>query len=354
MELSDDDLVVDAPPAVSDDNSTLSDIESISSDTTKDSRNDHDGNGDDEWDEYEQRMFFLSSADAFAKAPALQDWKEVDDFQPISVTVAKSKRTMWEQAQEEIRLIRKNIQSLIVPTDVTSNTSSSARKVYHVLFGSSSLLCMNFCNYLDMTKKDYLQFLFTFILSCKNQQSAAMLHASKEINTEMLMPLSIYNMYWAKIRDFEGNLKQPEFWKLIEEGINRQLKNLFLSDDLTFPYLIGYDDDKVHFCYSKETKMSGLSQQYHACDHRNGLTLHTGAFSATCVPIHVSFQRRGESVQDTYLRSMRELFGVGRGGLPLLRSVTLASDRGYWDKKLLFGQILEAGADIVGTMKRVS
>ena len=100
--------------------------------------------------------------------------------------------------------------------------------------------------------------------------------------------------------------------------------------------------------------MSGLSKQYHACNHQNGLTLHTRAYSPMCVPLQVSFQCTGESVQDTYLQSMKNLFGVGFGGLPMLCRVTLASNRGYWEKTLLFGEMLEAGADIIGTFKRVS
>ena len=141
---------------------------------------------------------------------------------------------------------------------------------------------------------------------------------------------------------------------VIKKGTNRQLKTLFLSNDLSFPYLLGYDNDKVHFSYSKASKMSGLSKQYHACDHWNVFTLHTRAYSATCVPLQVLFQCTGESVQDAYLQSMKNLFGVGFGSLPMLCRVTLASNCGYWEKTLLFGEMLEAGANIIRTVKRVS
>ena len=50
---------------------------------------------------------------------------------------------------------------------------------------------------------------------------------------------------------------------------------------------------------------------------------------------------------------MGNLFCVGFGGLPKLRGVTLASNRGYWEKQLLFEQMLEAGADVIGTVKQV-
>ena len=65
------------------------------------------------------------------------------------------------------------------------------------------------------------------------------------------------------------------------------------------------------------------------------------------------FQRFGESVQDTYIQTMKDLFGSGAGRFPKLLGVTLASDRGYWEKGLLFDQMMEGGADIIGTVKRV-
>ena len=40
--------------------------------------------------------------------------------------------------------------------------------------------------------------------------------------------------------------------------------------------------------------------------------------------------------------------------LPDFQSVTLASDRGYWMPKFLFNNLLEAGVNIVGTVKCVS
>lgn len=285
-------------------------------------------------------------------APSLSKWEEIGLFNKIHVTVAKAKRSMWVQAMAEIDLIKKNVSELRLPMDVAGITASPLHKLYHTLFGSSSVLSNIFCQQLQTTKKEYLHFIFTFLLSCKNQQSAMTMHQSMEINTNILMSLSEYSTLWSKIKDQQGNIRQLEFWKLLEGTVNQQLKILFLSSAAQFPYLLGYDDDKLHFEYSGRTMMGGLSQQHHVKDNRKGLTLHTCAFSATCVPVSVCFQRFGESVQDTYVRSMKELFGTGIGGLPMLDGVTLASDRGYWEKGILFNMI-DAGANIVGTVKRV-
>ena len=285
-------------------------------------------------------------------APPLAKWKEINYFHPIQITVSKSKRNMWLQAQEEINLVKSNIAELKVSSDVASVAATPMSKVYHSLFGSSSLLCGIFCRHLGIPKIKYLHFLFTYIISCKNQQSVATLFESMEINHDFLMPLEHYKNLWSLIKNQQGSLKELDFWKMIENATNQQLKQLFLSTDENFTYLVGYDDDKLHFDYSSNSKMSGLSPQHHVKDNRRGLTLHTCAFSATCVPVSVHFQRIGESVQDTYRRCVKEVFGIGRGGLDL-HNVILASNRGYWEKQLLFQDMLDAGSNIVGTMKRV-
>ena len=309
-----------------------------------------DDSDDDEYWSIDNELHTGSSVNV----PSLSKWKEVDLFEPITVTVGKAKRNIWVQAMEEIDLIKKNLSDLQLPMDVAGLAASPLLKVYHTLFGASSLLCSNFCRQVKTTKLHYLHFMFTYYLSCKNQQTVGSMHESMEINSDFLMPNKKYNKIWTDIKKQEGNTKQIEFWKILEDTTNRQLKLLFMSAEKGFPYLLGFDDDKIHFDYSNKTKMNGLSKQHHVKDNRKGLTLHTCAFSATCVPVAVSFQRYGESVQDTYVRSMTDLFGQIPGGCPNLVGATLASDRGYWEKGLLFGQVLEGGGNVIGTVKRVS
>ena len=71
------------------------------------------------------------------------------------------------------------------------------------------------------------------------------------------------------------------------------------------------------------------------------MTLHTGAYSATCVPLVVSFQQQGESVQVTYIHSMINVFGCGDGHRPEMRGRTIASDRSYLHEELVFDKFLE-------------
>ena len=280
-----------------------SDEESMSGNESNKSENENSGNGDDGNDDdsdddcyYDEIWVAENESGKGLNVPPLSKWKELSLFNPIIVTVGKAKRNMWAQAMEEIKLIRQNVADLKLSLDIISPAAPPMLKVYHTLFGPSSLLSINFCRQLQITKTEFLHFLFTFYISCKNQLNVSTMHESMEINSNVLMSQKKYTAIWNDIKRQEGNTKQIEFWKIIEQTTNQQLRLLFMSSDTNFPYLLGYDDDKIHFEYSTRTKMDGLSQQHHVKDNRKGLTLHTCAFSATCVPVSVSFQQTGESV----------------------------------------------------------
>ena len=349
VDFSDDDDSANTEPA------EISDINEIDNNNSESIRiideEGDDEESDDDFFIYENEIPLISNDNNLT--PSLNKWKELSLFDPIILTVSKAKRSMWIQAKQEVQLIKNNINEIKFPSDVTSAAPSPLYKVYQTLFGTNSLLSNNFCRYLDITKREYLLFIFSFIVSCKNQQAISVMHKSREINREYLMSVKDYNVLWCKIRDYEGTLRQESFWKIIENSTNQQLRMLFLSNEEDFPYLFGFNDDKLHFAYGRTTKMEGLSPQHHVKDNRRGLTLHTCAYPATCVPVAVRFQRLGESVQATYVRTMREIFGIGYNGHLQLRGVTLASDRGYWEKALLFKDFLEGGANVVGTVKRV-
>ena len=291
-----------------------------------------------------------------SRTPKLSQWKEEKPQEAsVIVTIAKARRRLWAKAKEEIRIMKKNITDLPIIHDPTR---SEIHKVFLFLFGPNGALCDTFCRELTgLEKKDYLRFLITYFTSCQNQMSLPLLHFSKVVNSEMLMEVDVYNLLWARIGALSGTRRKQAFWMSLEETTNSNLKCLFMSadDSVGDTYLIGLDDDKVHFNYRHSTDMNGLKNAVHVKDNRRGFTLHTAALSATCVPLSVMFQREQESVQATYMRILKYLFGNERGeAAPDLRGVTLASDRGYWKPGLVFDNVLECGGNIEGTVQRVS
>ena len=289
--------------------------------------------------------------------PKLSQWVEdVVENDNITITVAKARRRLWSKAKEEILRTRENISSLKILYD--DQNRSSTFYLYKYLFGPKSLLADTLIRNLNgMTHHEYLKFMITFLMSCKNKMSVPMMHFCKMLNSDELMDTTSYNLLWARIATLGGTMRQQPFWMSIEECVNTNFKALFLGNERNGgeSYLIGLDDDKLHYNYSSKSPMQGLKGTYHACDHRKGFTLHTAALSASCVPICVMYQRELESVQATYLRILKSVFGKERGeAAPDLRGVTLASDRGYWKPTLLFEHVLDNGGNVTGTVQRVS
>ena len=288
--------------------------------------------------------------------PKLSQWNEDGLLEEnFEVTFARAHRRLWNKGKQELKIIKKNISNLQIPG--IDETRGDIYSLYQFLFGSKSFLHDVMCHHLTgLETTDYLQLMLTFMMSCKNRTPLQMMHFCKFTDTKDLMSNDAYNLLWARIASLGGTLRQQPFWMTIEDLANNCFKSLFMNDDSNFRnnYLIGLDDDKLHFHYSRNSTMNGLKCVHHVKDNRRGFTLHTAAFSALCVPVCVMYQREMEGVQATYMRMMKSLFGKERGeAAPDLRGVILASDRGYWKPGLLFDDILEAGANVEGTIQRV-
>ena len=286
--------------------------------------------------------------------PDLKNWVEVDEDE-ISMTVATSRQRLWKYAEDEITTIRDNISSLTFNINDCDWMSDNLQKLYQFLFGTHSTLYRLFHDNLGIDKPTYLQFLQTFFLSCKNNRGVSAIHAMFDIDKKYYMSVDEYNGLWKKIDNLRSTNSSIAFWQALEDAINNNIKRIvFQNSSESVPHLVAIDDDKVHFAWTLSSNADGLKRCHHAKDNRRGFTVHTAAFPASQIPIGAYFQRDGESVQTTYLRMLKKMFGNGSDVLPDLRNITLASDRGYWMPRFLFQQLLEAGANIQGTVKRVS
>lgn len=297
-------------------------------------------------------------AEVIFHAPKLSAWKEeVIGPDNISLTVGKARCRLWAKGQFKIGILLANLESMRAESQ-ESVPPSQTTLLYNELFGSKSVLCETFCRHIPvMTKLTYLQVMATFLTSCCSQMSLPIIQYSKMMKSSNLLSKEEYNKFWREVGEIGGTNCQEPFWMTVEAATNSVLKKLFLAgerDSRRTDYLVGLDDDKVHFNYAQTTKTQGLKKVHHVKDNRRGFTLHTAAFSAMCVPVCILFQREVESVQDTYLRILKSLFGERGENMPDLRGVTLASDRGYWKPSLIFQHCLESGANIEGTVQRVS
>ena len=83
------------------------------------------------------------------------------------------------------KLVIKNINKIVLQNDLL--------KVYKFLFGTGSNLYRTFEHYLDISKKDYLIFMITFFLSCKNKQTVSAIWSMFDIDHDYYMDVKTYN-----------------------------------------------------------------------------------------------------------------------------------------------------------------
>ena len=310
----------------------------------------------------EERGYFVADEDyeeaktgcQFNCVPKLEKWKEVE-YDKIDIIIGCSRNRLWLDAKKEISMIKNNIDHLVIRGVDEILLQDNSLKVYKFLFGTNSNLYRVFEQHLGISPTQYLLFLRSFFLSCKNKQSVDALYTTFDINKEYYLDANTYNRLWRDIGDLSGSLATDVFWQDVETVVNKCMRCLFFDNSVDSHHTVAVDDDKLHYAYTRSSRFEGLKCCHHAKDARRGFTVHTAAYPASQVPIGAYFQREGESVQATYKRMMKKMFGNNGGDvMPNLGNVTLASDRGYWMPQFLFKDMLEAGANVEGTVKRVS
>jgi hypothetical protein len=293
--------------------------------------------------------------------PAPDDWDEVEHAAPI-LTVDKARREGWHQGKAECRSIcgryKRRVDSLFGNTTRHSKQPALTDYAFFKLFGAEdSRVGHLFRQKLNMNAAQYCQFMATFFTSCQFKTPVSKLHASKCFDSTNLMPLDEYHGNWRKIASAgtAGSDSEP-FWMEAEEICNKDLSEIFLPTDTDQEnFLVALDDDKMHYRITFATESLGLKQCRHVRDNVTGYTAHTSALAAMDVPIRIDMERERDSPHICYVRQIKKLFGGNCGdGIPNLSNVTVASDRGYWNVTLLFSFLLCAGANVIGTVKRIS
>ena len=194
------------------------------------------------------------------------------------MTIGKAKRVACNQGKAEIKLHKENVANINLPPDCPT-PSAPIEKVYHFLFGSTSKLKDLFCDQLQLETEDYLLFLISFFKSCRYKMSVPNLHLSDD-QIKNLMSTKKYNSIWKRIVDLPRHAHGESFWQKVESQSNRIFEELFMSPESVdiegdeqnqFHYVIGLDDDKLHYNHTPKTVADGLKKGHHARDNRCAL-----------------------------------------------------------------------------------
>ena len=197
--------------------------------------------------------------------PPLKDWSEPQASTKTEVTVAKARRVAWDHSHDEILLHKKNVASALPGND------DPITKVHQHLFGSKSKLKALFCEELGISFEMHLGFVLSFFKSCPHKMSVKNLHDTDDLITDR-MPNDQCNKVWRDVAKAPRHAHGESFWQQVESTLNKAHKELFAEstiarDDQHFRYIIGLDDDKLHYNWSKETDSDFLKKDHHAKDN---------------------------------------------------------------------------------------
>jgi hypothetical protein len=283
-------------------------------------------------------------------APKVRDWK-IDDS-AITITVNKSRRTLWEQAKREVEIFRANLKHQGQPDNVET--------LFLKLFGPMSRTAFFFMRQLNTNFRNYSRFLATFFLTAQLRCSINTLCENPVIKSsplfKKLMDEKEYKGIWRKLKEPLAD-EQQQLWMEYEDCFNADMKELFLPRTReaarNFVYRLALDDDKLYYAFGIHTDTKGAKRKRHTQANVNGFTNHVCALAALAIPIRSGIERERDTGDTCYKRLLIGLFGDRTGdGKPDLQRKEFDSDRGYWTAALV-AWVLACGGDIGGTLKRM-
>ena len=99
--------------------------------------------------------------------------------------------------------------------------------------------------------EEFAKFIATVGFTAEFNQSAARLEEDSRINFSGYMGASLCNEIWRKIATVGKDGSGDKLWAELEEALNRDCRELFLTgDEKVSTMRIALDDDKVHFHFS--------------------------------------------------------------------------------------------------------
>ena len=314
-------------------------------------------------DDEELNQWFAPSAEKW------NDWLSSDHAANISMDSAKS--LQWDLAQDELRQIKTSFCEYILENgDGTSNVASShdaknvgLEDITNVIIGPQSVSGQFLMKELDLTETEYLNFLCTFCIQAAYGVSVSQLYNKDSIlKEETMMPEDEYVQIWKKMAtkrslddsEMSTSRRKLPIWQRFQTKVNDVLSEISIAGR-SGKISIALDDDKIWLNQANAAKKDQFNLRFtrHTKPNRNGIIAHTAVTSGAMFPLGIEFERAKDTTISCFKRLINTLFGQG-GCEPNLRNVHIHSDRGYMLPILVFEYLLAAGAEIVGTIKRLT
>ena len=292
--------------------------------------------------------------------PSTEVWK---DYLPHSneavITMDSSKMVNWRHAKNEIEHLQKNMAKLL---DVNNVDEINLEKIVAYVVGPHSNVGKFFREELQLDEDEYLQFMSTVcIQSAYRASSTQLFHPISLLKSKLTISEKRYNEIWKMIAEAkklpDGKIstgrRETPLWETFERMANELLRSVSVSGrEGRIP--VALDDDKIWLNLKNSNAMDLFNLKYttHVKPNRKGIIGHTATTTSLNLPLAIIFERSRDSTLDCFKRCLGCLFG--QDGNINLRNVSVHSDRGYMIPSLVFEFLIAAGAEVVGTVKRMA
>lgn len=216
------------------------------------------------WVSQEDYLAYIS--DPSIKTPHASSWKDLNkESNAFEVTVDKTKLDGFDQLKKELNVFFKNVKTLPLPRDLLVPPRDDKDAIFQFYFGPKSKMANYFTTELKLMTMTYLRFMMTYFETCQFNTSLPNLERSASHRTNHLLCNEEFNKIWKLIADESQKSTggKKAVWMKLEEFFNECSIELFVSKDKDFFYIVGLDNDKVHFEYSEKTVMAGLQGARH-------------------------------------------------------------------------------------------
>lgn len=292
--------------------------------------------------------------------PSTHAWKDLEiDKLPTIFQIDSSKEYQWLLAKEEIFHIKKQLNE-IVRQDITPTNCTEALLVHYL--GPSSKIAEILQLELDLDTEMYLRFMAAFCMqSAYRVSSTELFHPESLLSEKIPIDENKYNEIWKlmaekkKLQDSQirSTRQGTPIWESLEGIVNTQFREVSI-DGRTGRISIALDDDKIWF----GSQTSGFADLFnlkfttHVKPNRKGIIGHTAITTGANIPLGIVFERTKDKTLSCFTRMLDFLFS--RDGSTDLRNVSVHSDRGYMIPSIVFEYLLSNGAEVVGTVKRMT
>lgn len=290
--------------------------------------------------------------------PAWRDLVQTEN--PTIILMDSSKEFQWELAQRELDHLRESLRNLM---SLDPNQSITPHAIAMLCLGPDSKTGRFLCDEIGLVPEKYLEFMGTLTVQAAYGVSVTELFHERLslLKTFTLMEEKEYVDIWKKIAtkrqlddsEISTNRREVPLWETMETIVNEFLKSISITERKG-KISVALDDDKIwaNLKNSSKDDLFNLKYTTHVKDNRKGFVAHTAVSSGANIPLGISFERIKDTTEKCFKRLLESLFG--QDGNTDLRNVLIHSDRGYLLPSLVFKFLIQAGAEVLGTVKRIA